>query len=98
MSPDPGLLTAIGETPDNVDRTCRTAPGQGGLRQAEVQLDEASHDALRAGQAVMLHVLRPLGRLDWAWTTDAPLLPWLARPHWGGGAAIPVQADVIRRG
>ncbi len=68
---------------------------EGVLRQVEIRLDEASHDAARPGQAVMLHVLRPLGLLEWAWITDAPLLPWLARPRWGTGAAIPVQAEVL---
>lgn len=93
--PDPAVLAAIDETPGEADRICRTAPGQGELRQAEIQLDEATHDATLAGQAVMLHVLRPFGLLEWAWTTDAPLLPWLARPRWGGGGETAVAAEVV---
>jgi hypothetical protein len=93
--PDPAVLAAIGETPGEADRLCRTAPGQGILRQAEVKLDEATHDATTAGQAVMLHVLRPFGLLEWAWTTDAPLLPFLPRPRWGGGAETAVAAEVV---
>lgn len=93
--PDPAVLAAIGEVPGEADRLCRTAPGQGILRQAEVKLDEATHDSTTAGQPVMLHVLRPFGLLEWAWTTDAPLLPWLARPRWGGGAETTLSAQVV---
>ncbi len=93
--PDPAILAAIGETPGEADRLCRTAPGQGVLRQTEIRLDEASHDTARPGQAVMLHLLRPLGLLEWAWTTDAPLLPWLARPRWSSGTMAAVPAEIV---
>ena len=93
--PDPAILAAIGETQSEADRLCRTAPGQGLLRQAEIRLDETAYDATRPGQAVMLHVLRPFGLLEWAWTTDAPLLPFLPRPRWGGAAEALVPAEVV---
>ena len=92
---DPAILAAIGDAPSEADRTCRTAAGQGILRQTELSLDEATHDATRQGQAVVVQVLQPLGLFEWAWVTDAPLLPWLPRPGFATGAPVAVAAAVI---
>ncbi len=92
---DPAIRAAIGETETEADRTCRQTPGADILRQTEIRLDEATYDATRAGTAVTLRVLQPLGLLEWAWPIDAPLLPWLARPSIGSATRIALPAEIL---
>lgn len=93
---DTAIKIAIGEAETAADRLCKDAPGTDVLRQTEVRLDEASHDATVIGRPVTLVLLRPLGLLEWAWPVDAPLLPMLSLPRFGGdGARRPVMAEVV---
>lgn len=93
--PDPAVLAAVGETPTAADQVCARAPGTGILRQSRVRLTEAAHDAARIGAPLALTVLRPFGLLEWTWPIDAPLLPMLPRPSWGGGAERTLEARVV---
>ena len=93
---DTAIKIAIGEAETAADRLCKDAPGTEILRQTEVRLDEASHDAAVIGRPVTLVLLRPLGLLEWAWPVDAPLLPMLSLPRFGGdGTRRPVMAEVV---
>ena len=92
---DAAIKAAIGEAETTADRLCREAPGTQTLRQTEVRLDEASHDASVIGRATTLVLLRPFGLLEWAWPVDAPLLPMIARPSWGGGPQRTLTAEVV---
>lgn len=93
---DPAIKAAIGETPSAMEVLCRTAPGSLILRQTEVRLDEAAHDAEAPGRLVTLVLLRPFGVLEWAWPVDAPLLPMLPRPPLGSaGATQALTAEVV---
>lgn len=93
---DPAIQATIGEAETNANRLCRAVPGVGVLRQTEIRLDAATYDATNPGQVVTLTLLRPFGLLEWAWSVDAPLLPWLPRPNLGGGGPrVAVAAQVV---
>ena len=95
---DPAIRAAVGEPASEADRLCQQAPGDGVLRQVEVRLDEAAHDAARPGRPVRLKRLRPFGLLEWTWPVDAPLLPMLPRPSFGRHEppmSIPAQVMAV---
>ena len=93
---DTAIKIAIGEAETIADALCKDAPGTEILRQTEVRLTEATHDAAVIGRPVTLVLLRPFGLLEWAWPVDAPLLAILSLPRFGGdGPRRPVMAEVV---